>query len=89
MEITKSGRDQHKNLKMAITLLEERINSKNKESMIYEIKEIKQSQIGTNSRGGKIRTYNFIQNFIENHITGKRCNNPDQVIKKGRFDLII
>ena len=44
---------------------------------------------GTGERAEKIRTYNFPQNRITDHRTGKSYHNLAQVIEQGKWEKIL
>ena len=46
-------------------------------------------QLDGGGRGNKIRTYNLIDGRAVDHRSGKMIRQVDQVLEKGRFDLLL
>jgi peptide chain release factor 1 len=81
-----NGRDQHTNRREALRILSAKVNdhlySHQKTAYTDERKE----QLGDGNRGGKVRTYSFIEKTVVDHRTGKRANIKD--VMKGNFGLL-
>ncbi len=45
--------------------------------------------MGGGGRGNKIRTYNLIDSRAVDHRTGKKTAKVEEIIYKGRFDLLM
>lgn len=83
-----NGRDQVHNRREALKILTARVNDyyQNKEQSVY-VKMRKELMDG--NRGNKIRTYNLLENRVVDHRFNKKVSNPDIVLKKGQFELLI
>lgn len=82
-----NGRDQYRNKQLALEILSARVKEMEDEKRHAGVAKIKAEQIGSGSRSGKIRTYNFISSVVIDHRTGVKCGRLDAVMK-GRFDLL-
>ncbi|MGX7582903.1 peptide chain release factor-like protein [Candidatus Vidania fulgoroideorum] len=83
-----SERSQHKNKNTAMKILISKIeNIKNKEINIKK-KKLRNENLYISKRTNKIRTYNFIQNRITDHKTGKSFKILDKFIK-GNFNILL
>lgn len=82
------GRSQSSNKELATQLLAAKVLEKQKADMESSILSTKRDQISNfGSRGDKSKTFNFIQNFIVDHRTGKRCNDIKKFMK-GYLELL-
>jgi peptide chain release factor 1 len=81
-------RDQHKNKKKALYRLEKKLNDTMQTEHKKIIDEERKVQVGCGMRGDKIRTYNYRENRVTNHVTGKSVNRLREIIEDGRIDLI-
>jgi peptide chain release factor 1 len=82
-----NGRDQYRNKQTALEILEARVCQFNREQIHDERNEAKANQLGSSSRSGKVRTYNFINRTAIDHRTGKRTGRLDEVMK-GNLELL-
>lgn len=81
-------RQQEANRQIAMQLLQ---------GKLYQLEEEKKKGItqsfvknaGTGERSDKIRTYNFSQNRITDHRTGKSFHNLEQIIKEGKWEKVL
>ncbi len=81
-------RSQHKNRAKALRILKARLYKYEKNRKEEEIREKRKSQIGTQERSEKIRTYNFPQNRITDHRINLTLYNL-QGILEGNLDELI
>lgn len=81
-------RSQHKNKAKALRILKARIYEYEKEKREKEIKEKRKSQIGTQERSEKIRTYNFPQNRVTDHRINLTLYNLEEILE-GKIDELI
>lgn len=79
------GRSQDSNKKDAIRILTQRVRNHEKEVIEADYNNVRKAQVKT-GRGGKRRTYNYIDNRITDHVSGKKVYNVDSVIRKGNFE---
>lgn len=86
-----NGRKQHQNHKEALRILTAKVNNffKERNKIIENEKRSLQngdvSEIG--KRGNKIRSYNFMENRIVDHVLGKKTNNVKEFMK-GNFYVL-
>lgn len=88
ISVTIDGRDQHSNKKTALRILEAKIASVRADAIHNNANNIKRAQVGNGGRADKIRTYNFIDSRAVDHRTNKKTSKVEDVIKRGRFDLL-
>jgi len=81
-------RQQGQNRDRALTWMEERLNDERKKKHKRKEDETRKSQVGCGMRGDKVRTYNFRENRVTNHLTGKSVKRLDEILESGRIDLI-
>lgn len=82
-----SERNQSQNRHEALRILTAKVNAIKNQKLLEAYGSLKKGQLGTGGRGNKIRTYNFIQNFAKDHITGAKTSKLSAVMS-GRFDLL-
>ncbi len=82
------GKSQLKNRAKALSVLRARLYAMEEERRRREVGEARLSQIGTGERSEKIRTYNFPQNRVTDHRTGKTLYRL-QAILDGDLDEFI
>lgn len=82
------GREQHSNKRLALRLLAGKLEKAKQEGLHAVASCAKRAQVGNGGRGDKIRTYNFIDGRAVDHRTGKKTGLVDDVINKGRFELL-
>lgn len=82
-----NGRDQYRNKQLALEILQGRVAAEWKQRVHHEENRIRRDQLGSGSRSGKIRTYNFINSTVIDHRSGKKTHRVNEVMK-GRFDLL-
>lgn len=82
-----NGRDQYRNKQLALDILHARVAARKRESAKEEHNQRKAEQLGSGSRSGKIRTYNFINSVVTDHRTGRKTHRIDEVMK-GRLDIL-
>lgn len=82
--VTKDGRDQHKNLQMAMRELEHRLAQARRDTQAAERKTRRDAAIKDTS---SIRTYDYKSGLVRDHRTGKVASIKD-VLVKGKIDLL-
>lgn len=82
------GRDQHQNKRVAKRILTARVNAHNLEKKENAHGNNRRQQLGSGTRGDKVRTYNFIESRVTDHRLGKKTRQLKEVMK-GRFDLLL
>jgi peptide chain release factor 1 len=82
-----NGRDQYRNKQLALEILRSRLIERERENSHREQNKLRSEQLGSGSRSGKIRTYNFINCYVLDHRTGRKTSRVGDVLK-GRFDLL-
>jgi len=80
-------RSQHKNKDKAMRLLSSRIADEQRRKAHAEMSSIRQSQVGTGDRSGRIRTYNFSQNRVTDHRIDLTLYKLDRVMEGDLDDL--
>lgn len=88
IKVSIDGRDQFSNKRLALKILANRIASRRQDDSHNQSAATKREQVGFGGRADKIRTYNFIDHRAVDHRSGKKTTLVDDVIYKGRFDLI-
>lgn len=86
--VTIDGREQHSNKRLALKLLAAKLEKENSNGVAAEAAAAKRQQVGDGGRTDKIRTYNFIDHRAVDHRTGAKTARVDEVIGRGRFDLL-
>ncbi len=81
-------RSQHKNKAKALRILKARLYEHEKDKKEKEIREKRKSQIGTQERSEKIRTYNFPQNRVTDHRINLTLYNLQETLE-GNFEEIV
>ena len=81
-------RHQGMNKQKALKKIENRLNSE-AQSKIKKVEDAdRKEQVGCGMRGDKIRTYNYRENRVTNHINGNSVRRLREVVECGRIDLI-
>jgi len=70
-----SERSQHKNKKLALEIIKNKILINKKKIYCNNIKKIKKKFFNEGKRSQKIKTYNFIKNLFIDHIKNIKINN--------------
>lgn len=86
--VTIDGRDQHSNRREAHHILSVKVAEYRNSQTQAKYDQLRKEQVGSGSRGEKIRTYNFIKARAVDHRNGKKTTDVRGVIEKGRFDLL-
>ena len=82
------GRSQSSNKELATQILAAKVLEKQKADLESSSLAAWREQVSNfGSRGDKSKTFNFIQNFIVDHRTGKRCNDVKKFMK-GYLELL-
>lgn len=85
---TIDGRDQHSNKRTALRVLAAKLQQLENGKAHEKAAHAKRQQVGNGGRGDKIRTYNFIDSRAVDHRTGVKTSRVDEVIGRGRFELL-
>jgi peptide chain release factor 1 len=80
-----NGRDQFQNKKLALEILEAEVSDREREIAQRQRNQLKIDQLGSGSRSGKLRTYNFINGSVVDHRSGRKTHKIEEVMK-GKFD---
>jgi len=88
MRVFINGRDQIFNRKEALRILTAKVNDARNGATQEAYSKKKAEQLANRGRGNKIRTYNFIDNFVTDHRTDKETKNVKEVMK-GKLDLVL
>jgi peptide chain release factor 1 len=80
-------RFQHRNREIAMQMLKAKLWELEESKKIGEIGELRKSQIGTQERSEKIRTYNFPQNRVTDHRINKSWYQLEDILD-GDLDII-
>jgi peptide chain release factor 1 len=78
------GRDQHKNKRQAIKMLEQRIAQAKREAKAADKKAHRDFKIHNTKT---IRTYDYSRGIVKDHRTGKKASLKN-IIDKGKLDLL-
>jgi peptide chain release factor 1 len=82
-----NGRDQYRNKQLALEIIQARLVAAKKDAAQQAHNRMKMEQLGSGSRSGKIRTYNFIGSIVTDHRTGVKTHRLSEVMK-GRLELL-
>ena len=82
-----NGRSYHSNEAQARIVMAARIEELEERRSKSKYEALRGSQIQGGSRSGKVRTYNFLQSRVTDHILGSKTGNIKAVMK-GQFDLL-
>ena len=85
---TIDGREQHANKRLALKVLAAKVAAASGEIAHAQAADAKRLQVGNGGRADKIRTYNFIDGRAVDHRTGAKTGRVDEVINRGRFELL-
>jgi peptide chain release factor 1 len=85
--VCRDERSQHENRRKAMAVLRARIFSAVQGSTDASRNEQRSSQIGSGMRGDKVRTYNFREDRVTDHRTGKTVRDVDSILR-GRLELL-
>lgn len=83
------SRDQHSNRKEAHRVLSAKVLEARRLATQGDYDKMRRQKMGSGGRGEKIRTYNFIDSRAVDHRTGTKTKAVQDVIGKGRFDLLL
>lgn len=81
-------RKQGRNRKKALQRLERKLNKQKKAGHEKRVAAERKDQVGSGMRGDKIRTYNYRENRVTNHLTGKSVRRLREIVEQGRIDLV-
>lgn len=82
-----NGRNQHGNYREAKRILTARVRDKERREQEAAYQGLRKEQLGSGSRGSKVRTWNFIESRIVDHRLGTRTRNVKEVLR-GRLELL-
>jgi len=88
ISVTIDGREQHSNKRLALKILTARLEKEKVAGVNAKAAAAKRQQVGNGGRTEKIRTYNFIDQRAVDHRTGIKTNRVEDVIGRGRFELL-
>ena len=77
---SENERSQQRNRDAAMKLLKARLAQMMEEEKVANVDELRKSQVGTQDRSEKIRTYNFLQDRITDHRIGKKFHNIEKIM---------
>lgn len=83
-----NGRDQHANRREALRILTAKVNDYKQSQADAQYAVARKAQLGDAGRGGKIRTYNFIDCRAVDHRSGRKTPHVRRVIERGEFELL-
>lgn len=75
-----NGRDQGQNKKEALRVLTARVNELRRGDAKASYAALKGARLASRGRGGKVRTYNFIQSRVSDHGSGKETRDVKSVM---------
>ena len=81
-------RNQQRNREIALQLLKNKLYELEQRRISGQLTDLRRSQIGSQERSEKIRTYNFPQNRITDHRIGKSWYNLEDILN-GNLDVIL
>ncbi|MBU2177687.1 MAG: PCRF domain-containing protein [Gammaproteobacteria bacterium] len=81
-------RSQGQNKSKAFKRLERKLNKERNQKHQRDVSCERKEQVGSGMRGDKIRTYNYRENRVIDHRTGKSIQRLREVVEQGRLDLI-
>lgn len=81
-------RSQQRNREIALEMLKNKLWEMEQKKIIGSISEQRRSQIGSQERSEKIRTYNFPQNRLTDHRLNKSWHNLENIME-GNLDEVI
>lgn len=88
ISVTIDGREQHSNKRLALKVLAAKLEKEEVSRVAAKNAAAKREQVGNGGRADKIRTYNFIDSRAVDHRTGIKTSRVDDVIERGRFELL-
>jgi peptide chain release factor 1 len=83
------GRSQSQNRAVARRILSAKVNERANAQQKASYDQARRDQVDGGGRGNKIRTYNLLESRAVDHRTNKKTTEVQQVIGKGRFDLLL
>lgn len=87
IEVVIDERSQYHSKKLAIRILTARVAEHFEEKERAAFRDERKAKLGDGNRGGKTRTYNFINSQVTDHRLGTKTGNIKAVMK-GEFDLL-
>jgi len=88
LQVWVDNRSQQQNRRDALRILTARVHEHLKAQRDGAYNTHRKQQLGDGGRGGKTRTYNFIDSRVTDHRLGHKTNQIKEVMK-GRLDLIL
>ena len=80
-------RDQPRNKELALTILRSCLASQKAQEAQSNLSSTRKAQIGSGDRAEKIRTYNYPNNRVTDHVHNKKYNKLDEIMN-GDLDII-
>ncbi|MDD5032988.1 MAG: PCRF domain-containing protein [Candidatus Pacebacteria bacterium] len=81
-------RSQGRNREAAMKILKARLSQMMQEEKVANVGELRKTQIGTQDRSEKIRTYNFLQDRITDHRFKKSWHNIEKILDGGLDPIV-
>lgn len=88
LQVWIDGRSQSQNKQEALRILTARVHEHLKSKRDGDYNRHRKQQLGNGGRGGKTRTYNFIESRVTDHNLGHKTRRIKEVMK-GRLDLVL
>lgn len=88
LQVWIDGRSQKQNKQEALRILTARVHEHLRSQRDGAYNAHRKKQLGTGGRGGKTRTYNFIESRVTDHNLGHKTRRIKEVMK-GRLDLVL
>lgn len=89
LEVVMDNRSQHQNRRDALEILTTRVQEYYSRLSRAEQDRIRFEALGQRNRGGKVRTYNWLESRAVDHRTGLKTSNLKAIFKQGKFELLL
>lgn len=87
--VNQNEKSQHKNKATALKVLKAKILEIEMVKKAQEEGKLRNEQVGTGDRSGRIRTYNYPQNRLTDHRYGITSYALNEIMQDGKLDLVI
>lgn len=81
-------RDREQNRRIALETMRERLEAVENEQLEEQLSDNRQDQMGGGKRSDKKRTYNFMKDYVNDHVLNRKVKGVKRVLK-GRLDYLI